>query len=161
MHYRKTSPTPPRLLLRIVATAGAGALFGVAACGSGSEGSAPATPSDNTPATCGGHVCGSIALPSDEDSGFPEASVSGEDDAKGCTSVICDGSVSFPEASAPFPDGSVAFLPDGGEPDAPSADAPDDAISPCHPCGVVIGIVIHPEDAAPCSPCGVVVHPEE
>jgi hypothetical protein len=36
MIYRKHSPTPPRLLLRIVGTAGAGALLGAAACSSSS-----------------------------------------------------------------------------------------------------------------------------
>ncbi len=33
MIYRKLPPVPPRLLLRVVATAGAGALLGIAACG--------------------------------------------------------------------------------------------------------------------------------
>ena len=37
MIYRKTPPQPGRLLLRIVATTGAGTLLGVAACGSPAE----------------------------------------------------------------------------------------------------------------------------
>ncbi|HTB72592.1 MAG TPA: hypothetical protein VK762_05095 [Polyangiaceae bacterium] len=36
MLYRKLPPRPPRLLLRIVATAGTGALLGVVACGTDS-----------------------------------------------------------------------------------------------------------------------------
>jgi hypothetical protein len=35
MHYRKSSPNPPRLLLRIVAAAGAGAVVGACSSGSG------------------------------------------------------------------------------------------------------------------------------
>jgi hypothetical protein len=60
MHYRKSSPNPPRLLLRIVAAAGAGAV--VSACSSGSGqgdgshvfGSAPAVPSDGGEEACNG-----------------------------------------------------------------------------------------------------------
>jgi hypothetical protein len=87
MLYRKAPPTPPRLLLRIVATAGAGALLGMAACASSSSnGVVPSPPSDaadeaeldatpivtglvaNPPdATlpCGGGPCGSVAFPAD------------------------------------------------------------------------------------------------
>jgi hypothetical protein len=41
MIYRKTPPQPGRLLLRIVATTGAGTLLGVVACGSPAEGGCP------------------------------------------------------------------------------------------------------------------------
>jgi hypothetical protein len=80
MHYRKSSPNPPRLLLRIVAAAGAGAV--VSACSSGSGqggdqyhgvGSAPAVPSDgggeggcNGFSECGG---GSAYVPPSMDAG--------------------------------------------------------------------------------------------
>lgn len=89
MHYRKSSPNPPRLLLRIVATAGAGALVGACSSGSGTEsghpcgsgfcGSAVMIPSDadvdgDAELRCGTGVCGSIGLPS-SDAG--EASVVG------------------------------------------------------------------------------------
>ncbi len=102
MLYRKAAPGPPRLLLRIVATAGAGALLGVAACSSSStSGSSPLVPSadaadngdldatpiltgllpnhpDATLLPCGaGGPCGAIALPHLD--GGDEASADGSD----------------------------------------------------------------------------------
>src|ERR1019366_9717200 len=46
MLYRKASPTPPRLLLRIVAGAGAGAMLGAVACSSSSLSGVTAAPHD-------------------------------------------------------------------------------------------------------------------
>jgi hypothetical protein len=91
MLYRKAAPTPPRLLLRIAATAGAGALLGAAACSSVGEphglvpmpnglvANPPADAADQgdsegtpimtgvlpnpNPGPCGGGPCGTIALP--------------------------------------------------------------------------------------------------
>jgi hypothetical protein len=81
MLYRKAAPQPARMLLRIVATASAGALLGVAACGSDSsipgpdlalnpQHGADATADDSDGCLCG---YGSTALP-------PDASNDGESD---------------------------------------------------------------------------------
>src|SRR5579859_5373441 len=66
MLYRKSSPQPARLLLRIVSTSGAGALLGLAACGGADlTGGAPIPPqpdaSDESPV--GGGVVGVVAMP--------------------------------------------------------------------------------------------------
>ncbi len=145
MLYRKAAPNPPRLLLRIVATAGAGALLGVAACSSSSaNGSSPIVPAadaadngdldanqiitgvlpshpDATVLPCGaGGVCGLMVLPHDGDVG-DEASP-GESDA---------GAEAGNDAAAD------AEIPDSGTHEAPDG-----------------GIMLH------CPPiCGVVVHP--
>ena len=47
MLYRKVPPSPPRLLLRIVATAGTSALLGAAACSSTSSGPIAIMPGDD------------------------------------------------------------------------------------------------------------------
>jgi hypothetical protein len=67
MLYRKSSPTPPRLLLRIVAAAGAGALVGACSSGSSSEPQTPVGVTINYP-EAGDEmpvVAGSVPLPLD------------------------------------------------------------------------------------------------
>jgi hypothetical protein len=121
MLYRKTAPTPPRLLLRIVATVGAGALLGVAACSSStSSGSVPSAPTDAADEADFVDSAGSIANP------FLDAT------------LPCGGG----------PCGSVAHLPDAGDggdlpPDASDTgvDAPDDVTH----CGGVCGVIVRPD----------------
>jgi hypothetical protein len=132
MLYRKSSPNPPRLLLRIVATAGAGALVGAAACSS-SEPSGP----------CGGGPCGTVVLVPDSglDAGTPDAQ-------------SADATAEAEAGQGPGgggPSGSVAAPPDagdGGESEAgtvvggglfPKPDAEAES-GPCGggPCGVII-----------------------
>ncbi len=141
MLYRKASPTPPRLLLRIVATAGAGALLGMAACSSSSSnGVGPSPPTDaadeaefdassgsvtNPPdATlpCGGGPCGSVALPPDGG------------DAGG---LVPDADAEASPVDASF-DGSDASF-DGSD---ASVDSPD-AIAHC---GGVCGVIVHVDE---------------
>jgi hypothetical protein len=116
MHYRRSSPNPTRLVLRIVAAAGAGAV--VSACSSGSgQGSLP----------CGG-VCGSvgIAQPDASDDGGGTESVgsvanfadaSGDGDAElPCGTGVCGSIVSPPSDAG---DASTIILglvvrPEGG-----------------------------------------------
>jgi hypothetical protein len=94
MLYRKAAPNPPRLLLRIAATAGAGALLGAAACSSVGEphglvpmpnglvanpptdaadqGDSTGTPittgvlPNPNPGPCGGGPCGVMVRPPDD-----------------------------------------------------------------------------------------------
>ena len=146
MIYRKQSPTPPRLLLRIVGTAGAGTLLGMAACGSPSPdlvGSAPALgtndggtssdgASDSAPDTIfmGSLVTGSVACPAD-----------------GSEVVGCPGT--FPDAS----DDATASSVDG------SGACPPDA-SGIEGCPIVTGLVVSPNDASDDAIVnGLVVHP--
>jgi hypothetical protein len=153
MLYRKSSPNPPTLLLRIVATAGAGALLGAAACGGSTAMGSIAIPDSDAgrdaagpglPAPCNGGPCGSVVMPT-TDSG--EAGFVG------------------------FVGGGVVVNPDSGS----------DSQVPCNggPCGVVVmphdageaatvggGIVVSPDAGAdargPCGGgfCGVMIHPE-
>jgi hypothetical protein len=156
MLYRKSPPTPPRFLLRIAAAAGAGTLFGIAACGgaeSGIEGAAPAIPSDasvDAPLACGAVFCGLVSEPvdaSDTDSAQTMTSglVSMPDDAGlACGNGVC---------------GSVGHLPDAGDAGDKDADATGDADSglldgpPADAIAVDGGLICHP--------CGVVVHVDE
>ena len=137
MLYRKAPPTPPRLLLRIVATAGAGALLGMTACSSSSSnGVGPSPPTDaadeaefdaspivtglvaNPPdatLACGGGPCGSVALPPDGG------------DAGG---LVPDADAEASPVDASF-DGSDA-----------SVDSPD-AIAHC---GGVCGVIVHVDE---------------
>jgi hypothetical protein len=134
MIYRKSPPSPPRLLLRVVATAGAGALLGAVACSSSSfNGTVPSADAsddaafeldavatgvlpghpDATMLACGGGACGIMAEP--DDAG-----------ADACTG----------------PDCGVPGVIDAGPKEADGAspgDASDAATGPCHPfCGVVV-----------------------
>jgi hypothetical protein len=142
MLYRKAAPNPPRLLLRIVATAGAGALLGVAACSSSSSsGSTPLLPGDaadqgdfdanqimtgvlpeNPDATlaCGGGPCGIMVLP------HPDGSAGSASDAGG--DAPADG-VDDATADADLSDGTTK---DGGE-----------AGASLH-CPPICGVVVHP-----------------
>jgi hypothetical protein len=151
MLYRRSSPTPPRLLLRIVATAGTGTLFAVAACSSsGAEGLGPGTPSDASDTSdidgsfgCGNNPCGSSKLPDDasDTDASPDATM------LACGGGVC-GTVALPDAgdggdaAASEPDAGIA---DGSRADAYADDATVDAA----------------EDAGLCHPCGVVVHLDE
>jgi hypothetical protein len=156
MLYRRTPPNPPRLLLRIVATAGAGALLGVAACSSSSDSAGP-------PGVAG----------------FPPADAA--DDGESDANQIMTGIVANPDATIGCGGslgvcGSVGYIPqDGGE------DANPDATGPCgeSPCPMIDGgILVMPydggegivdaaildatEDVAHCGGfCGVIVHPDQ
>src|SRR5450432_1655432 len=80
MLYRKAPPTPPRLLLRIVATAGAGALLGFTGCSSSSTvngvvvspeaGYVPSDASDDASPPCGVVFCDIVSNPSDAEAEF-------------------------------------------------------------------------------------------
>jgi hypothetical protein len=141
MLYRKAPPTPPRLLLRIVATVGAGALLGMAGCASSSSnGVGPNPPTDaadealnlgvdgggadldvfmglvgDATLPCGGGPCGSVALPPDGG------------DAGG---LLPDADADASPVDASF-DGSDA-----------SVDSPD-AIAHC---GGVCGVIVHVDE---------------
>lgn len=142
MLYRKASPTPPRLLLRIVAGAGAGAMLGAVACSSSSLSGVTAAPhdggdtsldgTDGTDAddtSCHGFCVGvgSVAVPPGEDAS--------------------DQDVFRPMGSyGQLPDASDAgYVPLGSDAGyvAPDDAAQDlDAAGPCHP---VCGLIIRPD----------------
>jgi hypothetical protein len=134
MLYRKAPPNPPRLLLRIVATAGAGALLGMPACGGMTN------------------IEGLTISPTD-------AGEDGESDAQPIFTGLLANS---PDANssvcgANLVCGSVALLPDGGDAgldapedaraagdagdvrDAEGLDAADDVVT----CGGVCGVIVH------------------
>ena len=145
MLYRKSSPNPPRFLLRIVATAGASALLTAAAC-VGDTGGSTGNPNPDAEAPgippCGaGGVCGVVPLPT-SDSGFvgggslPAPTDAGLEARTGpCGGGPC-GVVAMPQDA-----GEASIVGDGT---MPSADSGADAHGgPCNggPCGVII----HPE----------------
>jgi hypothetical protein len=166
MLYRRTPRNPPTLLLRIVASAGAGTLIGMASCGG-----------ETTTAN------GSIALPpsassdpqfGNDDSGAPPTipmvtgSIGGcqgictgllpEDDGGPVGVVPCDGFCGQFDAepfdgSADTPDASVADVEFVGSVPV-SVDAGYDAHHP-------IGVVVEPPDSGStitCPPlCGIVI----
>ena len=153
MHYRRSSPNPPRLLLRIVAAAGAGAVVGACSSGSG-PGSHPLGLADSAP-DAGDNCC-----PGAVDTGasdIPDASADTDAELH-CGIGVC-GSIVEPDADGVPGDGGGndcgscfvggglfdtggSYVPDGGT----DADA---AL-----CGVgVCGIVIAP-DAAEASTVG-------
>jgi hypothetical protein len=130
MLYRKVAPNPRRLLLRIVATAGAGALLGVTSCASSEQhGLLPEAPQDaavDGSSAC--HPCGSLANPPDD--------------------AEADASQVTPMGFVPCPTGvcgSAPYSPDGGDagaeagPDAEALDAADDVVH----CGGVCGVIVH------------------
>jgi hypothetical protein len=141
--YRKAPPQPPRLLLRIVATAGAGALLSTAAC-SDSGSNHPFNGLVGMPSS--GASSGSAT------SGSSSGSTSGDSGASsggpvGVTTGFY-GSVTMPPDDAGHPPG-VVVMP-------PPEDAGNDADH--HPPGIVV-MPPH-DDAGPhCQPCGVVVMP--
>ena len=118
--YRKSPPTPPKLLLRIVATAGASALLGVAACSDSTSGfhgvgvvDATPPPDSGDDSTVGVGVVGSVAY-------LPDA---GHDTGLPCGTGVC---------------GVVAMPHDAGEAGTDSG----------LPCGIgFCGTVVMPHDA--------------
>jgi hypothetical protein len=142
MLYRKSSPNPPRFLLRIVATAGASALLSVAACGGDTGGSTGnPNPDAETTGPCGAGPCGVVPLPTG-DSGWvgggslPAPTDAGPEARTGpCGGGPC-GVVVMPH------DAGEASIVGGGT--MVSLDSGGDAHGgPCNggPCGVII----HPE----------------
>jgi hypothetical protein len=151
MLYRKSSPHPPTFLLRIVATAGAGALLGATACGGSSTMGSIAIADSGSgndagnggvpPRPCGGGICGSAVMPPD----------SGEVGFIDSDTAYPDSWVDSPGPCNGGPCGSVVMPVDAGEASVmgimvglvPNQDAEADAHGPCGggPCG----IVIHPE----------------
>jgi hypothetical protein len=190
MIYRKSSPNPPTLLLRIVATAGASALLGTAACSgtdpvmgsvvsvadSGDEfsetvsGIAPAPPQTHedagTPVAsgpCDGGPCGTVAMP-------PDAGT-GPCNGAGCGNPVIPDAGIRPCNGGPC--GTVVMPPeDAGMPDGhvgvgSQPRPPVDSGTPdgSHCCIGVVGILPIPHDAGPrepCNglPCGVIIHPD-
>jgi hypothetical protein len=146
MLYRKSSPNPPRLLLRIVATAGASALLGATACGStvGTVPDAAADSGNDAQGPCDGGPCivsmGVMPVPPDAgEAGTVGGGVVVSPDSGGDARGPCNGG----------PCGVVVMPHDAGE------------------AGTVGGgIVVSPDSGSdaqgPCNggPCGVVIHPE-
>ena len=141
MLYRKVPPSPPRLLLRIVATAGTGALLGAAACSSTSSGSIAGGSITNMPSDDASNaVMGFGAYPCYEDaSACVDAAgpITNPDEGGPCNGGLC-GAVGMI-----MPGGDAG---DAGEPamdassDGESLDATDDGT--VH-CGGVCGVIIH------------------
>lgn len=137
MIYRKSPPTPPRLLLRVVAVAGTGALLTMGCSGSHAHGLSPESPSDASDTDVETILMGSTGNPPPPDDGSftgfvcladsacnvapydPDAGDGGDADGH-----ILQGAVHYPDAGDAAPDAS--------------SDAPDEATGVCHPCGVVI-----------------------
>jgi hypothetical protein len=144
MIYRKAAPNPPRLLLRIVASAGAGALLGVAACGpSDAPGSIVSVPHASDAATdaevdgdqfAAGFCCGSVV-------GAPP----GISPDGGILSYPADGGIlSYPADAGDAGDSSDApgDAESLGDTGAGSSDATDDVTH----CGGFCGVVVHPDE---------------
>jgi hypothetical protein len=132
MLYRKAAPNPPRLLLRIAATAGAGALLGAVACSSTSSGSVAAPPTDS----------------GDQ----------GDVDMSGSSSSGGSGSMPIVTGVLPSPHPDAAGC--GGGPCGVMVRPPDDAgdASDLAP-DAVSDAEIAPDDVAHCGGvCGVIVH---
>jgi hypothetical protein len=107
MVYRKSPLRPPRLLLRIAATAGAGAMLsvGVAACGSsaGVDGVAALPPEDSG----ADHMDGDGAAPCETGCGIVVSPEGGD------AEMVGGGVMVNPEAGADVVTGVIA-MPDGG-----------------------------------------------
>jgi hypothetical protein len=167
MLYRRTPRNPPTLLLRIVASAGAGTLIGMASCGgetSTANGSIalPTTSPSNTPGDDSGPppvvgvggvilMCGNdpALCPPPEDASEPV----GVAPCSPCGVVVGLVGGGAPDSSGSFPDASVADVEVHGV-----VPLPEDAGYDAH--HVPIGVVIEPPDAdkTTCPPlCGVVV----
>ena len=146
MLYRKLSPRPPRLLLRIVATAGTGTLLGIVACGTDSA-----------------TFNGTLASPGPDAAHVPSA-----DDASigmggflGMAVGVVDASV-LDDAGGDAADGArlddASPVKDSGE-DAGS-DATKDASDDAQVSDGAIKDAADEGDVLHCPPvCGVVVHP--
>jgi hypothetical protein len=142
MLYRRSPLSPPKLLLRVIATAGVGTLLGVAACSSSS-----ATPDSQN-------------LGPEGSAGIVPSDASDEEVTVGCLG-FCGIAVQPDACGNPGcePSGSVYVPPEAGEPDdaspvtdadaGPATDAASDASTddgstgPCHP---VCGIIVHPDE---------------
>jgi hypothetical protein len=134
--YRRTPPNPTKLLLRIVAGAGTGALVGMAACGSSEiMGSAVGSLHDDAGADDGAvpqclGLCGSGTEPDAGDSG---STVDADEGGNPCANHVC-GTIPAPEDA-----GGDATPSDSG-----SGDAQQDDGGPCH--GGVCGVIVHLEE---------------
>ncbi len=141
MLYRKAPPNPPRLLLRIAATAGAGALVQMAACTSTSS-----------------------MGPNSDSPDASESDVLGVVDASGFDVF---GSASLPDASESdaFQGVGSSRSPDASESDAGDLDAPDSR-GYVDDTGILSSPDVDAADArpetGPCNPvCGLIVHVDE
>jgi hypothetical protein len=150
MLYRRTPRNPPTLLLRIVASAGAGTLIGMASCGGETS---TANGSIGLPATealdAQGDDSGSIAVGSITTGSMP---------CMGICGVVVVGSLPYtddgeaPDSGVSYPDASVADVEVHGVVPLPE-DAGYDAHRP-------IGVIVEPPDGSriTCPPlCGVVI----
>jgi hypothetical protein len=171
--YRRSPPNPPRLLLRIVATAGTSALLGAAGCGGEVAGSAGNFGSDakaETQRACGGGLCDGPGFTYDAESHLQ------------CGGGPC-GSVTTPPAST-WLGGGVMASPDAGMMASPRGggfvDSGWNGRGPCdgRPCpklmpsdageggpidsGAVVSADAGSDVVLPCNggPCGVILHPE-
>ncbi|HLK40326.1 MAG TPA: hypothetical protein VKU41_26425 [Polyangiaceae bacterium] len=109
MLYRRSPLQSPRLLLRIVAGAGVGALVGAAGCSSSTSTPSPtdAGPAADAPVStgpCGGGVCGSMIMPSAEGGSTPEAGDGGSGSPAPSDAAA--------EATLGHPMGVLPFQPD-------------------------------------------------
>jgi hypothetical protein len=140
MLYRKLPTSPPRLLLRIVVTAGTGALLGVAACGSDSSVGTTVSPgpdATDAPSTGddGSTLMGvMVGMPTGVLPDFPDAGGDAEDAAVGMPMGVILGLVPRGDAG-----GDAATSPgnDAGAPDGAINDAADEE-------GFCCGVVVRP-----------------
>jgi hypothetical protein len=132
MIYRKQPAHPPRLLLRIVGTAGASTLLGMAACSSSSN------PDHAFVGSAG------IVEHDGGDSDADPALVGGGSQANPCISSDVDGACSIQ------PLGSIAQPADASDLDGSFADAGNDGNDAAAQgdASMFHGLVTHPEDAA-------------
>jgi hypothetical protein len=148
MLYRKSSPNPPTLLLRIVTSAGASAILGTAAC-SGTDpvmGSVASIPDSGEPQQSVGQ-----APPTSSD-GSANSGTPGPVDPPGAVTGI----VVMPPAGDAGEQGGGGGTDDAAQPDGHGffgsvINPPDDAgltDSGVHfPIGVVVGVTPFPDDA--------------
>ncbi|HTB73970.1 MAG TPA: hypothetical protein VK762_12035 [Polyangiaceae bacterium] len=137
MLYRKAPPSPPRLLLRIVATAGTSALVGAVACSSTSSGSIAIMPSDDA-SDASNAVMGFGAYPCYEDAsacGDAAGLITNPDDGGPCNGGPC-GAVIMPGDDA----GDAGEPPMDASSDGESLDAVDEGTVHCGVCGVIVHI---------------------
>src|SRR6185437_12632253 len=121
MLYRKAPPQPSRMLLRVVAVAGASALLGATACSSSSGGSMNNPEAGPDGMACGAEgVCGSVPEPDGGPMGAVDSGPVGIG-VDGGIEVAVDGGC-HPCGVGPIPDDAgdggpppgVAVMPDSG-----------------------------------------------